>query len=895
MKNETLALRCLPALTLLLLAGAAFGNMKVNRLRCESLENPLGIDAPAPKLSWALESSEKDQRQSAYQVLVASTPQALAKDQGDLWDSGKVASAETLHIPYQGQPLRSGQAAVWKVRTWDAEGKASAWSQPASFDMGLLNPSDWGAKWIGRTTDVAVKPAPFLRKEIALAGGIKRARAYVCGLGYYELRINGRKVGDHVLDPGFTRFDKRALYSTYDVTKALKSGENAFGLVLGNGWYNVQPLAVWFFEKAPWRASPKVMMRVEVEMMDGTKQTLVTDETWRTSTGPITEDSLYIGEDYDARLERKGWDSPRFDDSAWDAALVVAPPGGKLVAQTIPPIRVTKTLKPVRITQPKPGVYVVDFGQNFAGYPRLKVKGTAGATVSMRCGERLHKDGMLDQADIAKYMIKTDPPQRFQTNRYTLKGVGEEVWEPRFSYQGFQYVEVTGFPGELRPENLEGLFIHTDVARVGEFECSNPLLGKILDSARWAYLSNLESIFTDCPHREKNGWTGDAQLASELGLYNYDSTTVYRKWLDDLADDQVPNQKISVIIPNSGWGTRFIPYAPAWDAAYFEIPWNVYLYTGDKELLAKHYDGYTNYLDWLTAQGKDFIVEGDLGDWCPYKMETPTNLTSTAYLFQDAIIAAKAATLLGKTDDAKKYRDLADNVRRAYNAKFFDPQTGLYANGSQTAQSAALFFDLAEAKDRPAILKNLLDNVAKCDDHIDSGILGSKYVLNVLSDEGHGDVAYRMASQKTLPSWGWWIEQGATTMWEQWNGTDSQNHIMFGEIAAWFYKALAGIKPDPAAPGFKHILIAPQPVGDLTWAKSSHESPRGIIKSHWTKEKGVFTLDVTIPANTTATVTLPATQSSTIQLGGKAATPKSRTEGQAAFEIGSGSYRFTVR
>lgn len=886
------ALRTVTATSTTLLAASSFGTLKAERLRCESLVNPLGIDAAVPKLGWALSSGERNQRQTAYQVLVASSPQLLAKNEGDLWDSGKVAGDQTLYVPYGGKTLRSGQTAFWKVRAWDGTEKVSAWSQPATFEMGLLRPEEWGAKWIGMTADIESKPAPMLRREFAIGSGIKRARAYVCGLGYYELRLNGKKVGDHVLDPGYTRFDRRTLYTTYDITQALRKGQNAVGVVLGNGWFNVQPKATWHFDDAPWRAAPKLMLRVEIETTDGRTQTIVSDTGWKASTGPIIQDSLYSGEEYDARLEKTGWDMPGFDDGGWTRAIEVEAPKGKMVSQAMPPIRVVKTFKPVRVTEPKPGVYVYDFGQNFAGYPRLRIAGPAGTTVSMRCGERLAKDGTLDVAEIDKFMTKTTPRQLFQTNRYTLKGGGPETYEPRFTYQGFQYVEVTGAPGKMTAENLDGLVVHTDVARTGEFACSNPLIEKILDSARWAYLSNLESIFTDCPHREKNGWTGDAQLASEQGLLGYDSVTVYRKWLDDVADDQQPSHRLSVIIPNPGWGTRYIPYAPAWDVAYIEIPWNVYLYTGDKGLLEKHYAGFTNYLDWLATQGKDLIIEGDLGDWCPWKTETPVALTSTAYLYHDAVLASKAAGILGKPEDERKYADLAERVRKAFNAKFYDAKTGLYANGSQCAQSAALYFGLAD--DRPAVLSALLANVAKCDDHIDSGILGAKYLLNVLTQEGRTDVAYKVAGQKTQPSWGWWIEQGATTMWEQWSGADSRNHIMFGEIAAWFYKALAGINPDPAAPGFKHVLISPNPVGDLTYARARHECAYGTISSAWTRKDGVFRLEVTIPANTTATVSLPVSSAAKVTEGGKDVAVK-RTADRAVVEIGSGRYVFEVR
>ncbi len=893
-----LTLLGLVLLSFALSARSSFAALEATRLRCESLENPLGIDTLKPQLSWALTSPARAQSQTAYQILVASTPEALAKDTGDLWDSGKVASPETLYIPYAGKPLRSGLRAFWKVRSWDQSGAPSAWSAPATFEMGLLRAADWQAKWIGQTPDIDAKPAPLLRKEFPIAGEIKRARAYVCGLGYYELRINGQKVGDHVLDPGFTRFDKRTLYTTYDVTKALQTGKNAIGVILGNGWYNEQSLAVWKFDKAPWRAAPELLLRLEIETADGRTQTLLSDTTWKASTGPITFNNIYSGENYDARLEQKGWDAPGFNDSAWEAALEMPAPKGKMVAQMMPPIRVTKTLPAVKVTEPKPGVFIYDFGQNFSGFPRLKISGPAGATITMKCAERLHADGTLDQSAIAKYMLHK-PPQIFQTNNYTLKGDGIETWQPRFTYQGFQYVEVTGAPGKLGPENLEGLFIHTDVPLAGEFTCSNPLLNKILETARWAYLSNLQSIPTDCPQREKNGWTGDAQLASEQGLFNYDGVAVYRKWINDVADNQEPNRRLSVIIPDSGWGMSIFSYAPAWDAAFFEIPWNVYLYTGDRQMLEQHFDGFVMYLDWVAKQAKDNIIKGDLGDWCRYKADTPVDLTSTAYYYRDANIASKAAGLLGKKTEEKKYAELAERIRKAFNKTFFNAKTGLYANGTQTAQSAALYFNIAEPKDRPAIFKNLLANVASSDNHIDAGILGSKYLLNVLTADGRTDVAYLIAGQKTMPSWGWWIEQGATTMWEQWDGNESRNHIMFGEIAAWFYKALAGINPDPARPGFKHVIIQPNPVAGLTSASAWHESAYGRIESNWKQEGGAFTLDVTIPANTTATVHLPATKTQAILEGGKTPGPgivlKQRTGEQAVVEVGSGHYAFVVR
>jgi len=881
-----------------LLPVLSFAALQPERLRTEMLENPIGIDAIKPRLSWALTSDERAQRQSAFQILVASSPEALASDKGDLWDSGKIASAGTLHIPYSGVPLKSGQTAWWKVRSWDQAGNAGPWSEPATFEMGLLDPKDWGAKWIGRTTNPEAEPAPLLRTEFPINGGIKRARAYVCGLGYYELRINGEKIGDHVLDPAYTDFDKRVVYTTYDVTGALKSGENTVGVILGNGWYNVQTTAVWKFEQAPWRDAAKLLLRIDVETTDGRKFTLVSDEKWKTADGPITFNNIYSGESYDARLEIPGWDTNGFDDSKWDKAIVVKPPKGKLVAQMMPPIRQVKTIPAKSVKEVKPGVFVFDLGQNISGVPRLKISGPAGTEITMMCSDQLLDDGTVDMRDIGKHIKSHDG--RAQTDVYTLKGDGEETYTPRFTYHGFQWVQVTGAPGSLDTSNLEGVVVHTDVEQSGTFECSNPLLDQILELARWSYLGNLHSIFTDCPHREKNGWTGDAHLAAEQGLFNYDAATVYRKYMDDVGDAVIPGERLSVIIPNSGWGLNFGPnFAPAWDAVLFEIPWTVYEFTGDTDILAAHYDHMKTYMDFIGSKAKNHIIEESfLGDWMPANTRTPETVTSTLCYYRDAEILSKVAGVLGKKSDQEKYAKLAEKIRDAFNRKFFDPETGSYANGSQTALAGALFFGVVEEQHRPKVIENLLASIEASDGHIDAGILGSKYIPNVLTDSGHSDVAYRMAGKRTKPSWGWWIDQGATTMWERWDGLESRNHIMFGDIAAWFYKALAGIRI--GAPGFEHIVIAPNPVEDLTFAKATVDTVRGPVSSDWKIENGTFKLDVSIPANTTATVILPAERGATITESGKpiteaaGVTPKQWDEAGAVLEVGSGNYSFSV-
>lgn len=883
---------------------AASASVKAGGLRCEYLVDPLGIDTPHPRLQWLLEADQRGQRQTAYRVLVAGSEAAVKQDRGDLWDSGKVASDASTQVPYAGKALVSGQQCWWKVRVWDREGRPSPWSRPATWEMALLSPADWRGKWIGRTTATPSRPAPLLRREFTLRGRVKRARAYLCGLGYHELRLNGEKVGDHVLDPGYTRYDRRALYVVHDVTGRLRPGRNAVGVMLGNGWYNVHTVAVWYFDKAPWRAAPKLLMEIRVEYADGRTETIASDEDWKTADGPVLFDSIYAGESYDARREKPGWDRPGYDDSGWDPALRVEPPGGVLSAQAMEPIRITQTLAPVKLAEPKPGVYVFDTGQNLSGHALLRVSGPAGTEVTLRYGERLRPDGTLDQADIAVHQHPFNGPRpagspapRFQTDSYTLKGEGTETWEPRFTYHGFQYVEVTGFPSRPSLESVRARVTHTDVPSAGEFACSNPLLNRIQHATRWAYLSNLASIPTDCPHREKNGWTGDAHLAAEQAMYNFHPPAVYTKWIQDLADEMKPTGELPGIVPTSGWGYEW-GNGPAWDSAFLLIPWYLYEYYGDTRILDRHYDPMRRYVDYLTSRAKNGIVSIGLGDWVPPGPTAPVEVTSTGYYYEDARIVSEAARILGEQEDARKYAALAESIRKGFNERFFHPETGLYSNGTQTALATALNWELVPPEHRERVVRNLVVAVENKGGHLDTGILGTKYLLNVLLDHGRAEVAYRVASQTDYPGWGQWMEQGATTLWESWNGKDSRNHIMFGDVSAWFYRALAGIRP--AAPGFKQVRIQPQVAGNLTWVRATYDSVHGRIRSAWKEEDGRFTLDVTIPANTTATVYIPAGADADVTEGGK---PASRAEGvrflrmeegSAVYEVGSGTYGFSA-
>ena len=866
------------------------GDVQVTDLRCEYLADPLGIDVVQPRLSWKLAAQQRGQKETAYQVLVASDEKTLRKNRGDLWDTGKVASDQSIHVVYAGRPLSSRTRCYWKVRVWGKDGKASAFSKTAVWAMGPLTPEDWTAKWIGAPgsdEDKGPRPAPLFRRTFTLDKQPVRARLYICGLGYYELHLNGAKVGDHVLDPAFTRYDRRALYVTYDVTDRLKKGPNALGVILGNGWYNMHTRCVWDFDKAPWRDRPTLRCQLEVTFEDGSKQMVASDATWRVSTGPIVFDSIRNGETYDARLEKAGWDTTDYSDINWPAAQIDAGPKGELKAQMMPPVKVTGTRKMAKVTEPKPGVHVFDTGQNMTGWARLKVSGPAGTEIMMKYGERLNPDGTLDQKEIGQH-IKTGKPQ---TDTYILKGEGTEVWEPRFAYYGFQYVEVTGLPGQATLDTLEARVVHTAFDRAGTFECSNDLFNRIQHNTLWSYVSNFVGYPTDCPHREKNGWTGDAHLAAETGLYNFDSAPGYTKWLNDLKDEQRPSGELPGIVPTSGWGYQW-GNGPAWDSAYVLIPWYLYQYRGDTRALAEHYDRLKRYVDYLTTKANNHIVAIGLGDWVPAKSTTPEKVTSTGYYYRDVLIVSKAAALLGKTEDAKKYGDLASSIREAFNQEFYDPQTGLYANGTQTAMSCALYHGLVPPQEHDKVMGKLVEMIQKNDGHLDAGILGTKYLIDSLTTNGRADLVYGMATKTDYPSWGRWLEQGATTLWEQWDGGASRNHIMFGHISAWFYQTLGGIMPDPEAPGFKHIIIKPQLLGDTKWVRAEHESMYGTIRSAWEIQGDKFSLKLTIPVNTTATVYVPASSRESV-MGDSDGVRFLRAEGNhAVYEVDSGTYEF---
>ncbi len=869
-------------------------------LRCEYLTDPLGIDVDQPRLSWVLASRRRGQMQRAYQILVASSTETLRQDMGDLWDTGKVESDQSVHVPYAGKPLNSRTRCYWKVRVWSGRDKPSAWSRPGKWEMGLLTPDAWQAQWISAPAPsgdpLEPQPSPYFRKTLFAEERITSARMYITGLGYYELYINGKRIGDHVLDPAFTRYDRRVLYVTYDVTNQMRQGSNAIGVVLGNGWYNMHTHAVWNFDKAPWRGRPTLLCQLEIEYADGSVQTIISDGSWKVSTGPILFDSIRNGQTYDARLEMPGWNRADYNDSGWEQAAAAAGPAGELAAQMCQPIKVTQTITPVDINEPVSGVYVFDMGQNMAGWAKLKVSGPAGTKIVMKYGERLNPDGTVDQEEIGKH-IKEGLPQ---TDTYILKGEGTETWEPDFTYHGFRYVEVTGLREKPTPETLVGRVVHTAFDRAGRFECSNDLLNDIQEATLWAYRGTFHGYPTDCPHREKNGWTGDAHLAAECGLYNFKSAPAYTKWMDDFKDEQRDSGELPGIVPTGGWGYSW-GNGPAWDSAYLLIPWYLHEYRGDSRILAEHYDRFKRYVDYLTSKATDHIVGIGLGDWVPAKTKTPAEVTSTGYYYRDALIVSKVAEMLGKDEDMERYALLAADIAEAFHSKFYDARTGLYAGGTQTAMSCALYHNLVPDDQRQRVVDNLAANIESLGGHLDAGILGTKYLIDALTQNGRADVVYTFATKEDYPSWGNWLRQGATTLWEQWDGEASRNHIMFGHISAWFYQAIAGIKPDPDTPGFKRSIIHPRLLGDITHASAEHETMYGSIAVSWQWQDPVFTMDLTIPANTSATVHIPATTAKDVKESGK---PANRVrhivflrteEDYAVYAVGSGDYHFVSK
>lgn len=971
-------------------AEAKMDKLEPVALRCEYLQNPLGIDVVQPRLSWRLESNTRGQKQTAYRILVASSAEKLEQHQGDLWDTGKVESDQSIQLAYNGKPLQSQMQCFWKVMAWDVDGKASDWSEPAHWSMGLLNPADWKAEWIGfdkipeskpapgskkkavinkaiygvpnnpgKQADVTEKlraqvaagnfnvkasnelagrdpafgskkvlvidfavggkahkvsipenkttnlssgkslkgkgkaktylPSPHLRKDFKINGKIVRATLYATAQGFAEMHLNGKRVGDEYFMPGWTDYRKRIYYRTYDVTSMLESGSNAIGAILGDGWFRGN---ISIKGQNQYGKQIRVKAQLQIDYADGRSELIASDPSWKAAFGPILESDMQAGETYDARKEMHGWDCPRFDASNWSAVNVGSALKQKPWIQAYPgvPVRKTQELPALTLNEPQPGKFVFDLGQNFSGWIRLKVNGKRGEKIVMRFGEMLNADGTVYTENLRSARV---------TDTYICNGRCEEVWEPHFTFHGFRYVEITGLSVKPNKETVTGIVVHSDAPIASSFECSNPMLNQLHSNIVWGQRSNYLDVPTDCPQRdERLGWTGDTQVFIRSGCYNQDVAAFFTKWNVDLMDTQRADGAFGHQAPVfHGHGS------PGWADAGVICPWTIYQVYGDVRMVAQHYDQMARFIEHCKNR-----PDKGFGDWLAIGSKTPKDLISQAYFAYSTSLMIDMAEALGKKEDAKKYRQLLTSIKSDFQKSFVQAD-GKIAGDSQTAYCLAIYFDLLTATQREQAAAHLVERIMAKDDHLSVGFLGVNILLPALTEIGRSDLAYRLIQNKTYPSWGYSIEQGATTIWERWNSytkkdgfgpvnMNSFNHYAYGACAEWMFRSMLGIDTDGA--GFKKIKMKPEFDKSMPWAKGHYDSIHGRIRSDWKWDKGTFEWNISIPPNTTATVYMPENVASLTESGKPIAKANGvkllRTDkGRAVYELQSGHYRFKTK
>jgi alpha-L-rhamnosidase len=940
--------------------------IRVEQLRCEYLHDPQGIDVAAPRLSWVLLSEVRGQKQTAYRVLVASSAERLAADEADLWDSGKIDGDQTIHVVYQGKPLRTRMRCFWKVRVWDKDGKPSAWSRLALWSMGLLKPDDWQAQWIA--APIASSPAPqddigdqtpatMLRKEFDVPRPIVRAVVSVTGLGLYELRINGQQVGDHRLAPEWTLYSKRIQYQTYDVTDMLRRGKNAVGAQVAPGWWR-GPIGSQVPKP---KARECLRMRLDIELADGGRQTLgdypemasefcgaavpaaqagetpapqavlgqhlTTDASWQATTaGPIRRSGIYFGESYDATREMPGWDQPGFRGTGWLPAQVVPFPDGaeraKLVAQCNEPIRVVKELRPVKVSEPKPGVYVFDMGQNMVGWCRLRADAPAGAKITVRHGEILNKDGAVYTSNLLNAA---------QVNQYTWPG-GKASLEPHFTYHGFRYVEVSGLRQRPADDAVVGRVFHSDARETGRFACSNELLNKIMHCVQWVQRGNMMSVPTDCPQRaERLGWMGDVQAFSQTAIFQRDMAAFFTKWMVDICDSQADDGRLPDVAPYIAGPNAASLGTPAWADAGVIIPWRMYQNYADARMLEERFESARRWIEFVRVNNPNCLWQkergNDYGDWnngswltgdAPFDKvvtqpdlprgvsDVPREIFATAFYAHSAEILAKMAKALKRNDDAARYSGLFQNIKAAFNRAYVSPD-GRIRGDTQAGYALALHFSLIEESLRPKAAEHMVAAIRKFNNHLSTGIQCSHRMMLALTQNGRHDEAWRLINLRTVPSWGYMVEKGATTIWERWdaylrgqlrNPSDpspwaegSYNHCAYGSVGEWVWRELAGINPDDEQPGYKHFVIRPRPCPGLSWVKAEYDSIRGKIVSDWEMRERRFTLRVAVPVGSTATVCVPAKDADVVTESG---VPAAQAEGVKFVKMEAGTAVFAV-
>ncbi len=957
------------------------GSLRPANLRCEYAVNPLGIGEQSPRLSWIGESTRRGERQSAYQVLVASTIDLLARDTGDRWDSGKVASDESAHVAYAGQPLKSRAGCFWKIRLWDRDGQPSPWSAPATWTMGLLEPADWQAKFIdgldARPRPLAIRRAiyesvdgkksadvtatlaalaqagrqdfgrvdsalvgidpseghpkrlrvdyeiagqtgsmvvpegaplkferiderPFcLRKSFAVDGPVASATLYVTALGLYECRLNGARVGDHALAPDWTDYNKRLVYQAYDVTPLVQAGDNALSALVADGWY-AGHLGNGGFRQ--YGRVPALLAQLEITRADGHTERIVSDGTWKSHDSAILSSDFMLGESYDARLETPGWDRPGFDDRDWPPVRAREEPPRALDARVAPPVRQLAERAPIARTEPAPGQWTYDLGQNLVGVVRLKVRAPAGTKVTLRHAEMLNADGTLYTANLRSAS---------SVDTYVCRGGGEvETWQPRFTFHGFRYVELSGLPGSPEAGAVTGVVLGSDTPVAGTWTCSNPALNQLMSNIEWGRRGNFLSVPTDCPQRdERLGWMGDAQVFARTSTDLADVAAFFTKWLVDVDDAQTPAGGFTDVAPRraSGVGT------PGWGDAGVICPWTMYEAYGDRRILERHLPAMTRWVEWCRVHSTNLLRDkdrgGDFGDWLAIGANTPKEVIGTAYFAYSTHLLAKSCRALDRSDEAEKYERLFEEIRAAFNRAYVAPD-GRIKGDTQCAYAMALKFELLPEDLRPKAVQYLADDIAARGNHLTTGFVGVSYLLPSLTAGGRLDTAYALLTQDTFPSWLFSVKQGATTIWERWDGwtpgkgfqdarMNSFNHYSLGSCGEWLYDTVAGIGGDPEAPGYRRLVLRPRPGGGLAFVRATRRTVYGEVTAAWKTADGEFRFDVTVPANTTARVILPTPATAGVTESGKPVTESgdikvlAPTEGDTTLEVGSGNYHFT--
>ena len=905
----------LPLTVFFIATVSAAPSLQPAHLTCEYLQDPLGIGIMQPRLSWNFIAKERNQSQTAYEIIVSDNEKDVGSLKGNDWHTGKIISDQNIHIVYAGKPLLSFTKYFWRVKVYDKMGKASHWSTVSTFETAAFQAADWTAKWIGDGSSQFAKDEdfyqedamPMFKKQIRIKKKIISARLYISGLGYSEFYVNDKKIGNHLLDPGFTSYSKQVLYVTYDVTNSFVNRSiNTLGIMLGNGWYNPLPLRLfgqYNLRNVQQTGRPCVKAQLLIKYKDGTNETIATNETWQTAPGPVIRNNVYLGEEFDARMEKQ------FSvTGGWKNASVTDGPSGILTAQMQSPVRITKVVQPISIHEVGKDTFIVDMGQNFAGVARIKVKGAAGSTVTLRYGEIIHPNGSLNWMTTTAGHIKEmwnlsggpgAPKTAWQKDIYILKGNGIEMWNPRFTFHAFRYVEITGWPGKPTLQDIEGLRMNSDVEQVGNFSCANEMFNTLHDKIQWTFLSNIFSVQSDCPGREKMGYGADIVATAGAYMHNYNMANFYKKTVQDFANDQQPDGALTEIAPytgiaDRGYGGQSGPLG--WQLAFCYLQKKLYEQYGDKRIIEEQYPVFKKQMEFLQKNAIQGLYHWDIGDHEAIDPRAEA-FSAACFYYHHALLATEFAGILNNKEDSIKYAKLAADLKNNIVKKYLVPGTGRFDNATQGAQLFALGYNLSSEKEKT--MEVLLQEFERHDWHLSTGIFSTMILFNVLRENDKNDLAYTIANQKTYPGWGYMLANDATTLWESWAKPESSsyNHPMFGSIDEWFYKSLLGI--NAASPGYKKIIIKPQPA-ELTWASGSYQSIYGIIKSGWKKDSSGFHLQVSIPINTTAQIWLPVKEDAVITEGGKNISTIAEikflkyTRGYAVIEIGSGDYGFAA-